>query len=496
MKKTLLALCAGLVVCSCSSSGTFRIEKETMMDKIMGAWAGQAIGCTYGGPTEFRYQGTVIDDSIRIEWPDGQMKWYYDNASGLYDDLYMDLTFVEVFHRDGLDAPVDSFAKAYAYAGYPLWHANQAGRYNILRGIMPPESGYWENNPHADDIDYQIEADYAGIMSPGMPNTASGISDKIGHIMNYGDGWYGGVFVGAMYALAYRYDNVEQVVEQALLTIPEESKFRQCMDDVVAWHKENPTDWKQTWQKVEEKWSDEAGCPDGVRCVFDIDALINSAYIVIGLLYGEGDFGKTLEIATRCGQDSDCNPASAGGILGCILGYSQIPEAWKKNLYEVEDRDFDFTTISLKKAYQYSMEAASELILREGGKDLGDAFLIREQKPQPVRFEESFPGLVCTDARAGRPLKDFGEEEFTGKGIAVSGYVQSNDQSYVAEVEVYVDGALRETMKCPASFHDRTTELCWMYDLEDGPHKLALKWVNPCDDANVISTRILIYGSK
>ena len=96
----------------------------------------------------------------------------------------MDLTFVDVFDRLGLDAPVDSFAMAFATAGYTLWHANQSARYNILQGIMPPASGHWLNNPHADDLDYQIEADYAGLMSPGMPNTASEISDKIGHIMN------------------------------------------------------------------------------------------------------------------------------------------------------------------------------------------------------------------------------------------------------------------------------------------------------------------------
>src|SRR5678815_2941719 len=65
----------------------------------------------------------------------------------------MDLTFVDVFEKYGLDAPVDSFANAFAHAGYMLWHANQAGRYNILHGIKAPQSGYWKNNPHADCID-------------------------------------------------------------------------------------------------------------------------------------------------------------------------------------------------------------------------------------------------------------------------------------------------------------------------------------------------------
>ena len=166
----------------------FTISKEKLMDKIKGGWAGQSIGCTYGGPTEFKYNGTMIQEYVPIVWPDGYIKWWYENVPGLYDDVYMDLTFVDVFDRLGLDAPVDSFAMAFATAGYTLWHANQSARYNILQGIMPPASGHWLNNPHADDLDYQIEADYAGLMSPGMPNTASEISDKIGHIMNYGDG--------------------------------------------------------------------------------------------------------------------------------------------------------------------------------------------------------------------------------------------------------------------------------------------------------------------
>ena len=67
-----------------------------------------------------------------------------------------------------------------------------------------------------------------------------------------------------------------------------------------------------------------------MRNAFNIDAVLNSAYIIIGLLYGEGDFGKTIDISTRCGHDSDCNPASSGGILATIIGYDALPEYWKK----------------------------------------------------------------------------------------------------------------------------------------------------------------------
>ena len=275
-----LSICLfGVMACSQQSDKqasstlpeTKTLSKEVLMDKIKGGWAGQTIGVTYGGPTEFKFNGTMIQDYVKMPWYDGYIKWWYDNLPGLYDDIYMDLTFVDVFDRLGLDAPADSFAIAFAYAGYDLWHANQAARYNIRHGIMPPESGHWLHNPHANDIDYQIEADFAGLMSPGMPNAASTISDKIGHIMNYGDGWYGGVYVGAMYTLAFVSDDINFIVEEALKTIPKESRYYQCMTDVIRWHKQYPNDWKQTWFECQKKWCEEVGCPSGAFSSFKID---------------------------------------------------------------------------------------------------------------------------------------------------------------------------------------------------------------------------------
>ncbi len=109
------------------------------------------------------------------------------------------------------------------------------------------------NNPHADCIDYQIESDFAGLMSPGMPNTASQISDKIGHIMNYGDGWYGGVYMGAMYALAFTSNDIQFIVSEGLKSIPQQSRFYKVIQDVINWHKKYPNDWKQTWFEIERK---------------------------------------------------------------------------------------------------------------------------------------------------------------------------------------------------------------------------------------------------
>jgi len=473
-------------------------SKAKLMNKIKGGWAGQTIGCTYGGPTEFKFNGTMIQDYIPIDWPDGCIKWWYENAPGLYDDVYMDLTFVEVFDRLGLDAPVDSFAMAFAKAQYPLWHANQAARYNILNGIMPPASGHWINNPHADDIDFQIEADFAGLMSPGMPNTATEISDKIGHIMNYGDGWYGGVYVSAMYALAFISDDIEFVVTEALKTIPKQSRFYQCINDVIRCYREFPDDWKRAWFECEKKWSSDIGCPDGVFVPYNIDASINSAYIVIGLLYGNGDFYKTIDIATRCGQDSDCNPASAGGILGAIIGYDKIPDYWMKNLKEVEDMNFAYTNISLNKTYEMSFAQALQVIERDGGKVESDRVTIICQHPKPVRYEKAFEGHYPT--KRIHIYKNIDQSssvgfEFEGIGFVVQGSVNCNDKKYIALVEVYLDDQLMETVKLPADHTTRRYELTWKYQLPKDKHKVTLKWLNPKSGATINASEALIYSN-
>src|SRR5829696_8730991 len=117
------------------TSKTITISRQQLQDKIKGGWAGQTIGVTFGGPYEFQFNGTFIGDYQPLKWYDGYLKNTMVNNHVLYVDLYIDLTFVDVFEKYGLDAPVDSFANAFANAGYMLWYAKQVGRYNILHGI-------------------------------------------------------------------------------------------------------------------------------------------------------------------------------------------------------------------------------------------------------------------------------------------------------------------------------------------------------------------------
>ncbi len=489
---------AGLSACA-GEENTVALSEQVLLDKVKGAWAGQTIGCSYGGATEFKFQGTIIQDYIPIAWDKHTVKKWYDSFPGLYDDVYVDLTFVDVFERCGLDAPVDSFAVAFRRTGYPLWHANQMARYNLSQGLKGHESGFWKNNPHAHCIDFQIEADFAGIMSPGMPERAAEICDRVGHLISYGDGWYGGVYVATMYSLAYVEDNVETVVKEALRAIPAESQFHKCMADVIAWHKQYPEDWKRTWFELQNKWSEEIGCPEGIHNTLNIGTKINCAYVIMGLLYGGGDFSKTVDIATRTGQDSDCNPATAAGILGTLLGYDRIPEKWKEALYEVGDIPFDGTYISLNKAYELSFNHACAMLQRNACVKTADgAYLIPKPEVRPVPLEVAFDGLYVRDKRVvENSIDDAAPLSFTGTGVVLKGYVAGGLPSdYVAEMEVYLDGKLYETTRLPLDINQRKCELFFCYDCGTGTHELTFKWKNPLPQGKIWITEMITYDKK
>lgn len=510
MKKLLLLLFVPLCFASCNSSPPatelqperITLSKEVLFDKIKGGWAGQTIGCTYGGPTEFKFKGTMIQDYQHMVWYDDYINEIYVVDPGLYDDVYLDFTFVEVIERLGMHAPADSFAVAFAREDYKLWHANQAARYNILNGIMPPASGHWENNPHADDIDFQIEADFAGLMSPGMPNSAAEICDRTGHIMNYGDGWYGGVFMAGMYAAAFVSDDIQYVVNQGLLSIPPESRFHQTIADVIKWHGQYPDDWRKCWFEIEKKHTSEKGCPEGVFNSFNIDATVNAAYVVVGLLYGNKDFHQTMDIATRCGQDSDCNPATAAGILGVMIGYSNIPAFWKPAIEKVEDLDFPYSTLTLNDVYKLSYKHALEHIAELGGTVGENEVEIKLQKPVQQRLEQSFPDMYPVKELLVRTdhLDNDIAINFEGNGIVVLGNVKSRcideTRDFVALLDVYIDGKLMEQVKMPFDYIVRKYDIYHKYHLEQGQHQITIHWENQDPDFRIYFKSYVVYGDK
>ncbi len=387
-KLALLTVVIGLALCSCktqNSSEMRTISPEVLKDKIAGGWAGKMIGVTYGAPTEFKAQGKTYDDSIT--WKPSDIVY-----SKWQDDLYVQLTFMMSMDEYGADAPAKKYQEMFAKAGYQLWHANVQARKNYFDSIFPPQSGEPDYNFHADDIDFQIESDYIGFMCPAMPRQAVKLADKVGHIMNYGEGYYGGVFVAALYAEAFFETDITKIIEYALRSIPAESDYYKIVKDVMLLHKQYPTDWKVAWNELEAKWGNVDIC--GAGSTFNIDAKLNGAYIVMGLLYGEGDPYKTMEISTRCGQDSDCNPSNAMAVLGVMKGLKNLPAEMKTGVEAVGDSTFVNTNYSFNKAVENTYNYAIRFIKESGGEVTGKEIKIKNQQPVAPKFEDAFPKLV------------------------------------------------------------------------------------------------------
>ena len=504
MKRSRLITTAVIVLFAFSSCMTKQtnvqtISPEILKDKIAGGWAGKMIGVTYGAPTEFRAQGKTFDDSIK--WTPKDIR-----GSMWQDDIYVQLTFMMTMDQYGIDAPAKKFQEMFAKAGYMLWHANVQARKNYYDSIFPPASGSPEFNSHADDIDFQIEADYLGFMCPGMPNNASKIADKIGHIMNYGDGVYGGIFLAAMNSIAFFESDIPKVIDEALKSIPAESDYAKMVADVILLHKHNPNDWKAAWAELQAKWGNDHFCGSGSD--FNIDAKLNGAYIVMGLLYGDGDPAKTMEISTRCGQDSDCNPSSAMAVLGVIIGFNKLPQEMKDGVTYMADSLFINTDYSFNKAVANTIKYANKLIAENGGKVGEKEITIAKQSPVAPALEVSFPNVVLdrkipvfdkvawtfegnwqTLKKMGWPQNELTEQSkfagkqgdaieisFTGTGISIDGnWVKDGGKA-----DVYLDGKLVRTIDTYFFYnkqeHDNIT-LWHVTGLTDSQHtvKLAVK---------------------
>ena len=466
---------------------TRTISTEMLKDKIAGGWAGKMIGVTYGAPTEFKAQGKTFEDSIK--WKPVDVK-----GSIWQDDIYVQLTFLMTMDRYGIDAPAKKFQELFAKAGYMLWHANVQARKNYFDSIFPPQSGHPDYSLHADDIDFQIEADYIGFMCPGMPVTANQIADKIGHIMNYGDGVYGGVFVAALYSEAYFESDMNRIINKALVTIPAESDYAKIVNDVILLHKQYPADWRAAWAELEAKWGKVQIC--GAGTPFNIDAKLNGAYIVMGLLYGNGDPVKTMEISTRCGQDSDCNPSNAMAVLGVIKGLSGLPAEYQAAVKAIGDSVFVNTDYSFNKAVDKTLEYAQKLAVKNGGASTPEELRIKVQQPQAMALEVAFPKLVCDKkvsvfTNKGWEMKgkwaDFGNKQakfcgisgdeisfsFDGTGVSVVG----NWMKDGGKADVYVDGQMKRTIDCYFNFAKQehwNMDLYHITNLQPGPHTVKL----------------------
>lgn len=360
--KIVSAALSTMIFAGCMTCESVRtISVEDYRDKMAGGWFGQIIGVTYGAPTEFKKSGTLFEDKELPVWTDATA----NNCFG-QDDLYVEMTFLNTLDKRGIDVSSRKAGIDFANSRYRLWCANHNGRNNLRRGIAAPSSSHPKNHPSTDDIDYQIEADFSGIIAPGMPQRVVKLGEQFGRIMNYGDGLYAGQFIGGMYAEAFFENDRVKTVEAGLKCIPRSSKYAQMVRDMLEWYKADPVDWKKAWKLAVDKYGTKDSPMVGKVSFPAIDVKINGACVLLGYLWGDGDIMKTAKISTAAGYDSDCNPSSSVGVLGVQIGYKNLgPEYTAKFIRDVkwEFTDYDFDTL-----LAVSERITKKIIAAEGGR--------------------------------------------------------------------------------------------------------------------------------
>jgi ADP-ribosylglycohydrolase len=376
-----------------------------LRDKVLGGWIGQMAGVAFFAPTEFGAAGSIMTEErvqrLFNDWNNGTLSI---NDAFAQDDLYVEIPFMDAMAENGALCDISYMAEKFKTSSFALWHANLAGRNNLLAGLEWHESGHFLYNKHCDDIDWQIECDFLGMMYPGFISASAARSFDIGHIMNYGDGVYGGVFVTAMHSAAFTADSIAEIVNAGLAVIPDNTTFKEAMNLVVSSYNAGDT-WQQCWQKVENKYGTVDKCPEMSTKSYNIDAKINAAYILIGLLWGGGDFEQTMIISGMCGQDSDCNPSSAASILGNFYGASNIPAKWKNGL-NYNTKKFSTTNYTLDAVVDLNIELMEEVLLENGATHKDGVWTIAKEKAHtPVEWEQwtdAFDaGLITTNKGNG-----------------------------------------------------------------------------------------------
>ena len=387
-----LSLVVGIAGLAVGAESSLRLSVRDYRDKMKAGWIGQIAGVAWGAPTEFKWQDQIIPADKMPAWRPEMI----NNAFG-QDDLYVEMTFLRSLEQYGIDVSIRQAGMDFANSRYPLWCANNAGRTNLRRGIAPPDSGHPQFNKCPNDIDYQIEADYSGLIAPGMPQVAVDLGERFGRLMNYGDGMYAGQFVGAMYAAAFFEKDPVKIVETALAAIPADSQYAEMVRDLVAWYRDDPNDWEATWHKVQQKYREDPAYQQASNG--GIDCKINGAYVLMGLLYGHGDPDQTILISCRCGMDSDCNPSSAAGVLFTTMGFQHLPPRFNTGLDE--EREFSHTAYNFPRLLDVCDRLTREFLQQQGGRIERDAngeeiLVIPVKPPVPSQLELSWaPGPIA-----------------------------------------------------------------------------------------------------
>ena len=299
-------------------------------DKVMGCWMGKNIGGTLGAPFEARRQINNVE-------------FYVQNLDGnppANDDLDLQLVWLNAIEKYGRS--LNAFILGEYWLSYiiPHWVEYGAGKTNMRMGLLPPLCGF-VNNPYRDSCGCFIRSEIWACISPGHPEIAVKYAYEDAIVDHATEGMYGEIFCAAVQSAAFAEKDKYRLIDIGLSYIPEDCGVAKGIRTAIESYKAGIS-----WQEARKKVLIAVPGTFGVQGTTDPDpdnvpvgkrgwdAPSNIGITIIGWLYGEGDFGKSLCIAVNCGEDTDCTGATLGAILGIMNGMSGIPEKWIKPMGE------------------------------------------------------------------------------------------------------------------------------------------------------------------
>ncbi len=306
-----------------------QISASVLKDKILGCWNGKNIGGVLGAPYECCERGTH------------EVTFYnqdFDGNPPPNDDLDLQLVFLHAAEQYGEKVNAHILAEYWMQFIIPNWSEYGNGKRNLRAGMLPPLSGGVEN-PYKDSNGAWIRTELWACLAPGNPEKAVRFAYEDSIIDHAHEGVYATAFCAAIESAAFAESDLNKLIDIALSYIPADCKCAQAVDIVRKAYVAGK-DWEQaridlsvalpssfgiTFIPNAERADD--GLPDGAP---GMDAPWAIGAIVLSLLYGEGDFGKSICTATNCGEDTDCTAGTVGAIYGIIYGNSALPEEWAK----------------------------------------------------------------------------------------------------------------------------------------------------------------------
>ncbi|KIL42450.1 crystallin [Gordoniibacillus kamchatkensis] len=279
-------------------------------------WTYERIKSTYGDITDYvkEFKNFAADD-------DANGPYYFLRA--LYDDATdRDITPNDVarawlnYSREGIGM--------FWWGGYGV-STEHTAYINLKNGIPAPDSGSIRQNGKiiAEQIGGQIFIDTWGLVNPCNPSKAADFGEAAARVSHDGEGVLGARFFCAAISKAFETSDINVILAAGLGQIPHDSLYAQVARAVLEFHTQHPDDFRACRDMLERDWG-----YDKYRGVCHI--IPNAGVCVLAMIYGQGDFNRTVEIATMCGWDTDCNAGNVGTVLGVACGLEGIAGKYRE----------------------------------------------------------------------------------------------------------------------------------------------------------------------